>query len=159
MSVRMTQEEASAFLDQAHTGILTTLRRDGMPIALPVWFVTDEGRVYVATPAKTKKVGRVRRDDRVSFLVESGKRWAELKAVQLNGRARVVDAPDRIARVLDLLDAKYAGFRTSRAAMPARTKEHYGGGRAVLEIVPDGRVLSWDNTKLKIGEPDAASES
>lgn len=144
----MTTEEASGFLTAAHTGILTTLRRDGMPIALPVWFVALDGRVYVATPAKTKKVTRVRNDDRVSFLVESGERWAELKAVQLNGRARLVDDPEVVTRVLDGLDEKYAAFRTSRKVMPKRTSQHYSGGRAILEIVPDDRVISWDNTKL-----------
>ncbi len=151
MSVRMDREEALAFLARGHTGILTTLRRDGMPIALPVWFVVDGGRVYVATPAGAKKVGRVRHDDRVSFLVESGERWAELKAVQLNGRARILEGEERVADVLALLDTKYAAFRTPARAMPERTKAHYGGGRVILEIVPDERVLSWDNTKITLG--------
>ena len=39
MSVRLSDEEAWAELAAAHTGIFTTLRRDGRPVTLPTWFV------------------------------------------------------------------------------------------------------------------------
>ena len=39
MGVRLSEEEAWAELATAHTGILTTLRRDGRPVSLPVWLV------------------------------------------------------------------------------------------------------------------------
>jgi len=150
VSIRLSREEAWEVLAAAHTGILTTLRADGMPIALPVWFVALDERVYVGTPARTKKVARVRRDPRVSFLVESGARWAELVGVHLTGRARVVDEPDLVARVVDALNEKYRAFRTPPEAMPEGTRRYYDVARAVLEIVPDERVLTWDNSRLGI---------
>lgn len=152
MGVRMDRDEALAFVAKSHTGILTTLRRDGMPIALPVWFVVRDGQVYIATPSHTKKVARIRADPRVSFLTESGKRWAELKAVQLNGEARVVEDPSVLDEVRALLGEKYAAYRTARQKMPTGTQKHYAGGQTVFEIVPHGRVLSWDNTKLHTQE-------
>ena len=112
MSIRLSRDEAWQVLAAAHTGILTTLRGDGAPITLPVWFVALDERVYVGTPARTKKVARVRRDPRVSFLVESGARWAELVGVHLTGRARVVEEPELVARVVDALNEKYRAFRT-----------------------------------------------
>ena len=57
MGVRLTEDEAWAELAAAHTGILTTLRRDGRPVPLPVWFVALDRHVYVRTPARTRKVG------------------------------------------------------------------------------------------------------
>ena len=39
---RLTADEAWREIASAHTGILTTLRRDGMPIALSVWFVVED---------------------------------------------------------------------------------------------------------------------
>ena len=44
MTVRMTDEEIWEFLSEGHTGIFTTLRRDGYPIALPVWYAVVDGR-------------------------------------------------------------------------------------------------------------------
>ncbi len=90
-SVRLSRDEAWAELTNAHTGILTTLRRDGVPITLPVWFVVLDERIYVSAPGHTKKIARVRNDPRVSFLVESGERWAELRAVHVTGKGHIVE--------------------------------------------------------------------
>jgi PPOX class probable F420-dependent enzyme len=152
MSVRLSREEAWAVLADAHTGILTTLRADGTPITLPVWFVALDGRIYVGTPASTRKVARIRRDPRVSFLVESGTRWAELQGVHLTGQARIVEDPELADRVSAALVAKYAAFRTDRSAMPDATRRHYEVPRAIIEIVPDDRLLTWDNHRLGLSE-------
>ena len=121
-----------------------------MPSALPVWFVALDERIYVGTPTHTKKVVRVRRDPRVSFLVESGARWAELVGVHLTGRARIVEEPDLLARVADALHEKYRTYRTAHEAMPEATRRYYDVARAVLEIMPDERILTWDNSRLGI---------
>ena len=148
MSIRLTDDEAWAVVAASHTGILTSLRRDGVPIALPLWFVVIDRRIYVSGPAGAKRVARVRRDPRVSFLIESGERWAELRAVHVTGRARVVTEPDVLARVAAALDAKYRAFRTPRAAMPAATRGYYEVPLTTIEITPDERILSWDNARL-----------
>ena len=150
MSVRLGPDEAWAVLDASHTGMFTSLRRDGVPITLPIWFVVLDRRIYVSGPASAKRVARVRRDPRVSFLVESGQRWAELRAVHLTGRARVVTEADVLTRVAAALDAKYAPFRTQRTAMPAATRAHYEAARATIEIAPDEHILSWDNARLRL---------
>jgi PPOX class probable F420-dependent enzyme len=150
MSVRMTEDEAWSAIGGSHTGIFTTLRRDGMPIALPVWFVVLDRTIGLAAPSRTKKVARLRHDPRASFLVESGERWAELRAVHLTGTVEVVEDEAVIRRIDDALDEKYAAFRTARAAMPEKTQQHYAG-RTFLRFRPDARILSWDNSRLPVG--------
>src|SRR5437764_9139348 len=122
--LRLTDTEAWDVLARAHTGIFVSLRRDGVPVALPVWFVALDQHIYVTTPARTKKLVRVRHDPRVAFLVESGERWAELSAVHLTGTARVVTDTDMVERVAAALDAKYRTFRTERTSMPASTRAY-----------------------------------
>ena len=39
MSVRLDNDEVWAFVSTAHTGIFTSLRRDGFPVPVPTWFV------------------------------------------------------------------------------------------------------------------------
>src|SRR5262249_23651876 len=101
MSVRLTPDEAWGVLERAHTGILTTLRRDGVPISLPMWFAVLDRTICFSTPARAKKLSRIRHDPRGSFLVESGERWAELEAVHLTGRIERVTDEDEIARIAD----------------------------------------------------------
>jgi len=150
VSVRLDDAEIWAELSSAHTGILTTLRADGAPVALPVWFVALDRRIYVSGPARTHKFARIRRDPRCSFLVESGERWSELRAVHLSGVAAIVADAELLDRVGAALDEKYRGFRTSRSAMPTGTREHYSVERATVEIVPAGRPISWDNSRLRL---------
>ena len=147
MSVRLTPDEAWDVLAGAHTGILTTLRRDGMPISLPMWFVAIDRTICISAPSGTKKLSRIRHDPRASFLVESGERWAELEAVHLTGRIETVTDEAEQDRIAVALDIKYAAYRTASSAMSEATREHYRG-RTYLRFVPDERILSWDNRKL-----------
>ena len=149
MSVRLSPDEAWDVLSTSHTGILTTLRRDGAPVTLPVWFVVLDRTICFAAPSRTKKVARIRNDGRGSFLVESGARWAELRAVHVNGTIEVVDDEATMARIDDALDAKYASFRTASSALPDATRQHYAG-RTFFRLVPDGRILSWDNRRIPL---------
>ena len=151
MSVRLSEDEAWAFLEKGHTGILTSLRRDGRPISLPVWYVALDQRIYVSGPARTKKFARMKRDPRVAFLVEKGPKWRELAAVHVTGRARFVTDAAELARVQAALDAKYAAFRTDRAKMPSSTAQHYQQqGSTTVCIEPEGKLLTWDNARLGI---------
>ncbi len=147
MGIRLTTDEAWQALGAAHTGILTTLRRDGMPIALPVWFVVDDRTVAMMTPAGTKKIARIRRDPRASFLVESGKRWVDLRAVHLTGRVEFVQDAAVISRIEAAVNEKYAAFRPPVANLPAATKAYYAS-QVFLRFVPEGRILTWDNARI-----------
>ena len=150
MGIRYTADEAWAFVERAHTGILTTLRADGSPVTLPVWFVVVDRTVCFTTPAGTPKVARVRRDPRASFLVESGQAWAELAAVHLNGLVSVVDDPALVSTVDRLFDAKYAAFRVPEERMPESARQAYRE-RVTLRLVPWERIISWDNSRIPLG--------
>ena len=153
MGIRLSEDEAWAVVGAAHTGILTTLRADGSPVTLPMWFVADDHTVVFTTFEGTKKVARIRSDPRAAFLVESGERWAELCAVHLSGTIEEVEDADEIARLDALLDEKYASFRTARSAMPEKTAKYYSNKR-VLRLVPEGRILTWDNSRLSVKDDE-----
>ena len=149
MGVRLDENEIREFLEKGHTGILTSLRADGWPVTLPIWYATVDGRVYVRTPSKTRKVTRIRKDDRVSFVVESGKAWKELKSVVITGRAVIVEDEDELAQVDRALGEKYEGFGVPKAA-PKATSKHYSGGSTVIRIDPVQPPLTWDNAKIRM---------
>jgi PPOX class probable F420-dependent enzyme len=145
--IRLTDDEAWAEIAAAHTGILTTLRRDGMPIALPVWFVAEGRTVAMRTPAGTKKIARVRNDPRASFLVEAGERWVDLRAVHLTGRVEFVSDESAIGRIEEAINAKYAAFVPPAAGLPAATQRRYASS-VYLRFVPEGKTLTWDNARI-----------
>ncbi len=152
-SVRMSTDEAWAVLARSHTGILTSLRKGGSPISLPVWFVVLDRKIYVSGQAHTRKFARIRRDPRVSFLVESGEPWVELVGVHVTGRAAIVEDAGLAERVAAALHEKYSRFRIPRAEMPDATRGHYETAVTTIEIVANDRILSWDNARLFAPEP------
>ena len=159
MSIRLSRDEAWAVLASSHTGIFTSLKADGTPITLPVWFAVLDEHIYIDAVATTKKVARIRRNPRVSFLVESGQRWRELRGVHLTGHARIVDDPELAERFRTVLGEKYAGFSGDRDAMPEESRGHYEREHLVIEIEPDERILSYDNARIPLAPPSDPGET
>jgi PPOX class probable F420-dependent enzyme len=153
MGIQLSEEEVRNFVGSAHTGILTTLRRDGRPVALPLWFAALDGAVYFSTPSRSKKVGRVRHDPRACFLVESGEAWRELKAVMMDGTVEIVTDEAVIERVNAEFGRKYASFRPDLGRAPEATKKHYGSGSTFLRFTPKSWI-SWDNAKIRFAKPE-----
>jgi PPOX class probable F420-dependent enzyme len=145
--IRLTPDEAWDEIASAHTGILTTLRRDGMPITLPVWFVAEDRSIAMMTPAGTKKIARVRHDPRASFLVESGEQWAQLRAVHLTGRVEIVTDDTAMHRIEAAINAKYAAFRPALDSLPTATQK-YHASQVFLRFLPEDRILTWDNARV-----------
>lgn len=146
MGVRMNDDELASHLAGSLTGTLTSLRHDGHPVTLPMWFVVLDGHVHVRTRSVAVKAGRMRSDDRVCFTVEHGEAWPELAAVVILGQAVEVHG-EAAQRVEDAMTARYANLGIPGDA-PAATRRHYDTGSAYFEIVPAKAPLTWDNHKL-----------
>ena len=142
----MDDAEVRDFLETGHSGVFATVRADGSPALVPLWYVLVDGSVFVRTFAKSAKAKHIRADSRVSFLVESGRAWAELKAVVIYGNAVIETAPEIVASVDDTFAAKYQAFLMPSTA-PDKTQQHYAQEWIHVRIVPTRRALTWDNSK------------
>ena len=63
---------------------LETYKRDNTPIKTPVWFVIDNGLVYIITRESTGKVKRLKNNQNVRIVPCSFK--GEIKSEWVNGR-------------------------------------------------------------------------
>lgn len=146
-SPRLNDDEIWEFVTDAHTGVMTTLRRDGMPIALPLWYMVVDRAIY--TSSRGKKLVRLANNSKASFLVETGDMWVDLKAAHFTGTASIIE-PD--ATLLAKLNAennrKYARFRPPSNDLPDSAKQVYANTMQWIRFVPDPRVLSWENARL-----------
>ncbi|MGY0021771.1 PPOX class F420-dependent oxidoreductase [Streptomyces sp. cg35] len=86
---------------------LTTYRKDGTPVATPVWHVVrDAHELLVVTPADSWKVKRIRNNDAVQVTVCDLRGRTSPDAATLPGTARLLDeAGTRDAQ--DLLAKRY----------------------------------------------------
>jgi PPOX class probable F420-dependent enzyme len=152
MGVRLNEDEAWERIAASHTGILTSLRADGWPVALPVWFAVEDRKIYVRTPPKAAKLKRLRRDPRCGFLVESGESWAELAAVSMQMEATILDSESdatEASHAMQMIDARYESNRTADEKLPDATKKHYAE-RTVIRLEPTGPMVTWDNSRIRL---------
>ncbi|MEU3774932.1 PPOX class F420-dependent oxidoreductase [Streptomyces sp. NPDC032472] len=85
---------------------LTTFRKDGTPVATPVWAVVEGGELYVWTRSDAWKVKRIRNNGRVTLAACDVRGRVEEGAAVLEGRARLLDEAG-LKRVRRLLGRKY----------------------------------------------------
>lgn len=84
--------------------LLTTFRRDGTPVATPVWVMRDGPALAVFSAADAGKVKRIRNSGRVAV---SASDWrGKPRGVTVPGVAEVLP-PDASARIIELMKRKY----------------------------------------------------
>jgi PPOX class probable F420-dependent enzyme len=85
---------------------LTTYRKDGTPVATPVWQVTDGAEMVIVTEAASWKVKRIRNNGSVRVTVCDVRGRTAPDAPTAEGTARVLD-DDGTRAARDLLARKY----------------------------------------------------
>lgn len=141
--VAMTDDEVRDYLRGARTMTVATLGLDGRPHLVAVWYAFLGGAPAFWTYRRAQKVVNLRRDPRITCLVEDGDSYESLRGVQLVGRGVLVEDLDTVTALgLSLLE-RYAGpSGAAREAMIASAAK-----RAVVRIEAD-KVVSWDHRKL-----------
>jgi PPOX class probable F420-dependent enzyme len=104
---------------------LTTYRKDGTPVATPVWHVVDGGLLYVWTETGSWKVKRLRRNPRVSVVACDIRGRVTPGAPVAEGTARLLDAAGT-EKVRRLLGRKYLLARVGdwTATLTGRRRRH-----------------------------------
>ena len=68
-------DAAVAMLRKPNPAVMTTLRRDGQPVAVATWYLWDDGRVLVNMDESRKRLAHMRNDPRVALDVLDEGGW------------------------------------------------------------------------------------
>jgi PPOX class probable F420-dependent enzyme len=91
---RMTKEECMQFLrSPVRTGKLATVRKDGRPLVVPVWYDLEGDTVVFMTAQDSIKARNMRRDPRVSLCVDD--EVTPFAYVELEGTVVMSDDADQ----------------------------------------------------------------
>jgi len=117
---------------------LTSYKRDGTPVATPVWFATENGRLLVSTDAGSYKVKRIRRNPAVSIAACTA--TGRLRGQPVEARAELLPESEG-PHVEQLMARKYRVDRVLflplyRVVQRLRGKEQASGTPAYLAITP-----------------------
>lgn len=133
---RLADEPIQDFLATKEVVVLATLRPDGAPLAMPMWFLHGPDALVMISVADSQKVRNIRRDGRVCVVGEAGTRGAEIRNVTVQGRAELLpDSAERRALSERFLRKYHPHLETlwGGRAMPAN--------RVMFRIAPE-RVRS-----------------
>lgn len=108
MGQPMTATEVRDFLlHGTRTAKVATVLADGTPHVAPVWFVLDGEQVVFTTPAPSVKGRNLRRDPRVSLVVDDEE--PPYAYVHVRGRATISDDLDELRRFATEIGGRYMG--------------------------------------------------
>jgi PPOX class probable F420-dependent enzyme len=142
--IRMTDEEVEQFLDGRHTMNVATIGPDGRIHLVAMWYGFLEGAPAFWTYGKSQKILNLRRDPRITALVEDGEQYDELRGVELVGTGTVVEDRERIMALGRSVFERYTG-PYSEEMEPVL--EATGAKRLVVKVEVES-VVSWDHRTL-----------
>jgi PPOX class probable F420-dependent enzyme len=140
----MSDEEIWEFLDRQRSSTVATYGPQGQIHLVGMWYAVLDGQVWIETKAKAQKVVNLRRDPRMSILVESGHTYDQLRGVALEGTGVVVDDADVVWDVCVNIFNRYNGQYTEEMKPFV---EFMAKNRVAVRLDVD-RIRSWDHRKL-----------
>lgn len=143
--IRLTDDEIASFLAGRQTMNVATYNHDGSIHLVAMWYGQLEGCYGFHTFAKSQKIQNLRRDPRITALVEGGEAYDELRGVELVGRAELVEDPDRLLVLVSDVVSRYWPV-DDPAEIPA-IAEGVARKRVGVKIHVE-RLVSWDHAKL-----------
>jgi PPOX class probable F420-dependent enzyme len=142
--IRMTDDEAMAFLAARRKLHVATVNRDGSPHLMPMYFLVDRGAIAFWTYTRSQKIANLRRDPRITVMAEDGEEYFDLRGVQVAGVARLSDDPAAVAAFGERLQERTFGpLDDERRAYVARS-----AAKRTLVTIEPRRIVSWDHSRL-----------
>jgi PPOX class probable F420-dependent enzyme len=142
--ITMSDDEIAAYIEQRRTATMATIGPNGVPHLVAMWYGVVDGKIWFETKAKSQKVQNLRRDDRITCMLEDGLTYNELRGVSIEGRGVIVDDPDALWKVGVSVWERYNGPYNEEAKPLVEFMLHK---RVAVRVDPE-RVRSWDHSKL-----------
>lgn len=109
----ITPEVRAFLMDTVHTGKLATVRADGRPHVVPIWFDLDGDTLYFSTWHTTVKAKNIRRNPRVCICVDDER--PPFSYAMLEGVAEFVDDKDASLHWATRIGGRYMGSEQAEA--------------------------------------------
>ncbi|WP_194814725.1 PPOX class F420-dependent oxidoreductase [Nocardia sp. XZ_19_385] len=142
--ITMSETEIAEFLQRSRVATLATISAHGTPHLTAMWYALIDGEIWFETKAKSQKAVNLRRDPRVTVMIEAGDTYDQLRGVSFEGTAEIIDDPDKLFAVGVSVWERYTGPYSEEMRPFVDQMLHK---RVAVRITPH-RSRSWDHRKL-----------
>jgi general stress protein 26 len=109
-----------------------------------MWYAVIDGQIWVETKGRSQKAVNLRRDPRITVMIEDGYTYDSLRGVSIEGKGVIVEDPELLWKVGVSVWERYSGEYTEEAKPLVEFMLHK---RVAVRIDVD-RIRSWDHRKL-----------
>jgi PPOX class probable F420-dependent enzyme len=142
--ITMSDQEIADYLVRSRAATMATVSSTGSPHLVAMWYAVIDGQVWFETKSRSQKAVNLRRDPRITVMVEDGHTYDTLRGVSLEGTAEIVEDPDMLWQVGVSIWERYNGPYTDDLSPLVEFMLH----KRVAVRVDTERVRSWDHRKL-----------
>jgi PPOX class probable F420-dependent enzyme len=142
--ITMSEDEIGEYLLRSRSATMATVGSTGTPHLVAMWYAVIDGQIWFETKARSQKAVNLRRDARITVMVEDGHTYDTLRGVSLEGTAEIVEDPDLLWQVGVNIWERYNGPYTEDLSPLVEFMLH----KRVAVRVDTERVRSWDHRKL-----------
>ncbi len=129
----MTPEQMAAFLERPLVAVFVTLRADGSPHAIPVWFEYAGGEFVVFTSSRFQRVKNLERNNRAAITIASH----DEPYTYVSAEGPVVITKERVEETGYSIAGRYMGENAQQFM-----NDVYDETAVLLRLTPE-RLLTW----------------
>ena len=143
----MSDDEIESFLGSARKLQIASVNADGTPHLVTMYYALLEGDLAFWTYGKAQKAVNLRRDPRITCLVEDGVAYNELRGVTVYGEAELIEDYEPVLAFGMSLTARYPEvFGADLEAMRPFVEQQ--AHKRVVARIRTKRIASWDHAKM-----------
>lgn len=125
---------------------LATVDPDGSPHVVGMWFLWEEGKLFLPTNHRTRKAKNVARDPRVTVMIDDSRGGLDLRGVTVVGRAELLGGSE----ALELNRRIHLRYVTERGRELEPVDRYLSTDDVTICVTPI-RVSSWDLRQTPAG--------
>ena len=136
-----TTPEAAEFLSRPLLARLATATSDGQPHVVPVWFMWEDGFIWVSSFRSTKKITDLEKNQKCAIVVDVEQAEKQMAAVAIEGTAELLSTPiDETRAIIERIYTKYLGADGVLASDP---QSWLASEENLLIKITPKRIKTW----------------
>lgn len=145
--IRMSDEEIETFFAAGRKLQVASANADGTPHLVTMYYAQLDGDLAFWTYGKSQKAVNLRRDPRVTCLIEDGIAYDELRGVTVYGDVELIEDYDQVLAFGMTLTARYPEVFGADPEAMRPFVEQQAHKRVVIRVRAK-RTASWDHSKM-----------
>lgn len=142
---KMTETMMADLLSQPVLARMGTTSKSGRPHVIPVWFLWEDGSLWISSFRSTRKIRHLEANPYISVLIDTAESGVDFEAVLFEGRAELIDQPAQF--VQDITTRIYARYLGPEGVLAPDPQSWIHDPENLLIHLQPSKTMSWYSAK------------